>query len=121
MILIQREGCDGTEGWTFDGWFLRPVRDARGALIFDGNDLVDLDPAADRRWQFDGARVTLRPDLTVLWQFENGWLFRPSAPQLARWRFDGRTLAQASDLRPEAWLATGDTPLLVIIYVAALL
>jgi hypothetical protein len=120
MILIERES-DGAEGWTFDGWFLRPVRNVRGPLVFDGFDLTDYDAYGTRRWRFDGERVTLDASMQVLWQLDAGTLARPRLSRSDAWRWDGRSLTQVADARPDLWRATDEVPLLVIMFAACLL
>lgn len=120
MIVIER-ASDGAEGWTFDGWFLRPIRDTRGALVFDGSDLIDYDPLQPRRWSFDGCRVTPGAPDTILWQLDAGVLSRPLSPRSSAWLWDGKTLAQMDNIHPDVWRATDSVPLLVILFAAGLL
>jgi hypothetical protein len=119
VILIEREG--GLDGWTFNGWFLQPMRDLRGALVFDGFELIDYDSQLTRRWRFDGTGITSNTTTERLWCLDAGMLFRPQAPSRDTWRWNGTDLVQVADPRPDHWRASEDVPLLVIAYAAGLL
>ena len=120
VILIERDG-DPKAGWTFDGWFLRPLFDRGDSLVFDGVELIDFHPLANRRWRFDGRDLWLQPGPEVLWRLEAGVLSKPGVLVVASWQFDGSTLEQVSDIRPDRWRADAEVPVLVMAFVAGLL
>lgn len=120
MILILRES-DASERWTYNGWFLQPLWDRRGALVFDGVELIDYDREHTRRWSFDGSLITERTEASPLWLLEDGVLSRPEGHPPDAWRWDGLRLSQVSEAKPDVWRATEEVPLLVIAFAASLL
>ena len=121
MILIRRSSGHPLEQWSFDEQWLWSANPLREPLLYEGFELHDFgDWHLYRHWSFDGQHVHDLIGDSILWDFDNGILWRTGRLSQTQWTFDGRILRQLAD-QPDCWQADADVPLLVILFTAGLL